>query len=103
MTQNQALNRVKANLKTIDSINRFLSLHSSDGFVSYAFDGNILKMPIEKTAADTYISSFRKDMISETIRLAKTNSIELDEKDKEILSRKGTVTTPGNSKDYEEN
>lgn len=103
MTQNQALIRIKANLKTIDSINHFLNLHSTDGFVSYTFDGNILKMPIEKSTADTYVGNFRKDLISETTRLAKTNSIELDGKDKDILNRKESVTAHGSTKEYEEN
>ena len=102
MNQNHALEKIKANLKTITSINLFLALKCKSGFVSYVFDGRILKMPIEKTDADQIISSIRKDLVSETLRLSKNNSIELDEKDKEILNRSDSAVYSDNNKAHEE-
>ena len=86
-SQSRALMKIKANLKSIENINHFLTLSTDSGFISFSFGGNALKLPIEKKAADTFAEGLKKDLVAETRRLSSANSIELNEADEAILNK----------------
>lgn len=84
--QSKALIKIKANLKSISSINHFLELKTDFGFISLNFGDVTLKMPSEKSAADSIAEGIRKDLIADTKKLAKTNSIELNDSDLAVMN-----------------
>lgn len=86
-SQSKALIKIKANLKSIENINRFLELSTDSGFISFSFGGNVMKLPIEKKAADTFAEGLKKDLITETKRLSSANSIQLSSDDETVLNK----------------
>lgn len=88
LSQNQALSKVKANIKSIDGINQFLRLYTDSGLICFHYADKTLKFPASKEYADSIMEGIRKNLVAETIKLSKSNSIELSESDEQILNNK---------------